>query len=323
MDTSGATPDIGCSTPASLSNGVAAAVRPSPEYSSSTQGASCNETEDPDTFNARCPPPFDAQELQCLPDPLPTLFVSQLCAQLAALVRDLPDDGVDSQALVLQRIIETIRVDGYRSCHYFKDKSPDELHAILQHDEAFSNAIRVLFGKNFFKFAQFVILILRHVCRRPPSNRSRKVQFAQEPQVIDANDMLEDAAPESASASASSSRVYPPFVLDDAAQLPNPFDIVIMTKLTVLTYQRARKLGAEVDDDVRIAQFLFDLLQEEGLVTSPSVSGVDAAILRDCVRRDTGFSESLRGLLGPDIKAFHFTKRLFLIIRYMWYSLLN
>ncbi|EJD35833.1 hypothetical protein AURDEDRAFT_175108 [Auricularia subglabra TFB-10046 SS5] len=246
-----------------------------------------------------------------------------LSPQVVVLSRKLPDDGLDSQAWALQLIIECIRVDGYKSCYYFKGRSLDELRAILQHDEAFSNGIRVFFGNNFAEFGQMIMLVLRHVCRRPPSDRSRKVQFAQGPQFIDADDMLEDAASDSASCSASSPRVYPPFVLDHASQLPDPFNAGSMIHLSVLAYKHAKDLGVEADGDVRVAQLLFDLQQQLGLVTSPSPSGLDAATLHDCVQRDRAFSESLRGLLGPAVPPSRFAVCLFPIIRYMWFSLLN
>ncbi|EJD41079.1 hypothetical protein AURDEDRAFT_115615, partial [Auricularia subglabra TFB-10046 SS5] len=267
------------------------------------------------------PPLFVAAELQCLSDPLPMSFAIQLAPQVVVLARKLPDDGLDSQARVLQLIIECIRVDGYKSCYYFKGRSLDELRATLLHDEAFSNAIRVLFGNNFAEFGQMIMLVLRHVCRRPPSDRSRKVQFAQEPQFVDADDMLEDAVSDSASCSASSPRVYPPFVLDDASQLPDPYNAGSMIHLTALAYKHAKDLGVEADGDVRVAQLLFDLQQQLGLVTSPAPSGLDAATLRDCVQRDRAFSESLRGLLGPAVPPSRFVVCLFPIIRYMWFSL--
>ncbi|EJD41081.1 hypothetical protein AURDEDRAFT_186735 [Auricularia subglabra TFB-10046 SS5] len=295
------TPSLANSNPSSLSTDVDTAR---PPLCSDASSASSQPN----------PPLFVTEEVQRLPDPFTSAFIHRICCVLVVLVETLPDDGVASQALVLQRIIETIRVDGYRSCYYFKDRSLDELRTILQNDEEFSNAIRVFFGNNYLEFGKMILLVLRHLCRRPPSDRSRKVQF------VDDDDMLEDPASNSAT---SSPRVYPPFVLDDVSESPDPFDAGTMIHLTVLAYQQARDLGVEPDGDVRVAQLLFDLLHQLGLIPSPSYSGVNATVLSDCVRRDTAFSEALRGLLGPDVPPIQFVERLFPILRYMWYSLLN
>ncbi|EJD41050.1 hypothetical protein AURDEDRAFT_186716 [Auricularia subglabra TFB-10046 SS5] len=268
------------------------------------------------------PPPFVLAELNCHPNPLSSQLTCQLCAQVAAMVRTLPDDGLDSQTQVLHCIIESIRADGAKSSYYFNDKSVEELRTILRRDDAFSAAMRTVFGRDFVAAAHSMLLIIRHVCRRPRSNQLRKrVQFAEETPPIDADNAPEDLDSGSASCPDNSRRVFPPFVHADLRCLPNPFAGSVMTHLTLLAHQHVQKFEGEPDCEVRLAQFLLDSMHKLGLVPTPSVPGIDESTLRDCVQRDAAFSESLRALHTETI--YTFVDRFFPIVRYIWYSLLH
>ncbi|EJD35827.1 hypothetical protein AURDEDRAFT_175101 [Auricularia subglabra TFB-10046 SS5] len=238
------------------------------------------------------------------------------------MLRTLPDDGLDSQAQVLQCIIESIRADGAKSSYYFSDKSVEELRKILQCDEAFAAAMRTVFEHDFVAAAKSMLLIIRHVCRRPRSNRLHKrVQFAEETSLVDAGDAPENLGSGSASTCPDNSRrVFPPFVLADLRYLPNPFAGSVMTHLTLLAHQHVQKFEGEPDCEVRLAQFLLDSMHKLGLVPAPSVPGINEATLRDCVQRDAAFSESLRALHTDTI--YTFVDRFFPIVRYIRFTLL-
>lgn len=238
---------------------------------------------------------------------------------MVTFVGALPDDGLDAQARVLQFIVDSVRTNGFTSSYYFGGKSLDELRAILQRDRALSDAVRSLYGPDFAEAGISLMLIIRHVCRRPPSNASRKgVQFSEETELIEADDALDS---QSASRSASSLPAFARFVVDDLRRLPNPFEPDVMSQLVLFAYQRARELSGGPDDDVRLAQFIVESLHCLGLLPTPAVSSIGEGTLYACVRQDAAFSESLRALLRDAIPAF--VERLFLIIRYVWYSLLH
>ncbi|EJD35806.1 hypothetical protein AURDEDRAFT_175082 [Auricularia subglabra TFB-10046 SS5] len=119
----------------------------------------CN---DANASNGPNPPPFVLAELKDRSDPLGSTFMYQLCVQVASMLRTLPNDGLDAQTQVVQRIIEYIRAHGAKSSCYFNDKSVEDLRTILQRDEAFSEAVRTVFGDNLLAAGQSILFIARH-----------------------------------------------------------------------------------------------------------------------------------------------------------------
>lgn len=235
---------------------------------------------------------------------------------MVLLIPTLPRDGPDdARARVLQFIVESVRVDGFRTSFFFQDKSLEDLRAILQRDDALSDTIGNLFGDDYFAYGQALVLILRHVCRRPPSRRQRhSVQFAQETQTIEADDAPGEFDSDSAGCPTGSPHAFPPFVVEDMLEILNPFDPGPMAQLTVLTMQYAKELAGDPDDDVRIAQFLLDTMHRLGLVSSDSALN-DSETLLNCVRQDALLSDSLYALLSDTTVIA--VQRLFPIIRYV------
>ncbi|EJD35825.1 hypothetical protein AURDEDRAFT_188590 [Auricularia subglabra TFB-10046 SS5] len=267
------------------------------------------------------PPPFVVAELQRCSNPLPPSLIFSICANAIFTAQKLPDDGLDNQAYILQLIVRLIRTEGFVPSVCLGDASLEDLRAVLQHDATFSNAVQLLFGENTLESSESFFLILRYLCRRPTSHKPRgSVRFAPEPQiwVVEDDDDDTDGEP----SVAGPPQVFPPFVVSDLLQLPNPWDSNAVAFLAVKISAWADEHFQDPDGEVQLVQFLSDVLLELDLVPFHLLSGVGVAGLRDCLHRDAALSESQR-IVSRGGHTVEFVDRFFLVIRYIVFQLLR
>ncbi|EJD35826.1 hypothetical protein AURDEDRAFT_147341 [Auricularia subglabra TFB-10046 SS5] len=211
------------------------------------------------------------------------------------LAQSLPNDGLENQAQVLQLIVRSTCTKGYMPSVKFKDASREELRTILQHDAAFSNAMRRFFEEEMDECYDSILLILRYLCHhRSPRKTGANVHFAPEPQIyrfesesdgFDGND--EPLRPP---------QYFPAFVVSELLKLPNPWEGNTVLGLLWKTQQWAGGLGQEADE-VQLVQFLSDLLVEMDLVPFHLLAGVGVAGFRDCLCREAALAETLHTVL--------------------------